>query len=147
MLASLRSDIQAKLEADLPKELERILPQAIDTVVEHRTEIFSGPLPHPDNCRQYEDILPGFTDRALKLAENAQATERSAIQRRDWFQFLNRFVGTAAAFIVVAGGMLMAYVLLNQGHDLAGISAMIVSLATLAGSFIAKSVNNKPSNK
>ena len=33
---------------------------------------FSGPLPHPDIMKGYDDIVPGAAERILKMAENQQ---------------------------------------------------------------------------
>ena len=48
-------------------------------MAESRME-FSGPIPPPNILRQYEDILPGATDRILTMAE-AQSKHRQHMEK------------------------------------------------------------------
>lgn len=56
--------------SDVPEDKRE---KAIRSLAYIKQEIFSGPIPHPDILRQYENILPGSADRILKMAENQQA--------------------------------------------------------------------------
>ncbi|MCF8024166.1 MAG: DUF2335 domain-containing protein [Desulfobacteraceae bacterium] len=38
---------------------------------------FSGPIPHPDILRQYNEILPGAADRILAMAESESEHQKS----------------------------------------------------------------------
>ena len=38
-------------------------------------ELRIGPLPPPDELRQYEEILPGFADRNMKIIEDEQKAQ------------------------------------------------------------------------
>lgn len=57
------------------ESLELLPPEERSTVVSRITllqESFSGPMPHPDILKGYEDILPGSAERILQMAENEQ---------------------------------------------------------------------------
>ena len=49
---------------------------------------FSGPLPHPELFRGYEDTLPGAADRILTLAEREQNRRHLREDRGQWMAFL-----------------------------------------------------------
>lgn len=61
--------IKAILDA-VPDEKKKEVVKAI-TVVQQ--EIFSGPIPHPRLLAEYEKLMPGSTDRFMKMAETQQA--------------------------------------------------------------------------
>lgn len=53
--------------------------QMLQAHVEKR-EIFEGPLPHPDQLRQYEQVLPGVAERIVKMAEEEQRVRLAVTQ-------------------------------------------------------------------
>ena len=38
----------------------------------HLKEEYSGPIPHPNILKQFEEVIPGSADRILKMAEKEQ---------------------------------------------------------------------------
>ena len=38
----------------------------------HLKEEYSGPIPHPNILRQFEEVIPGSAERILKMAEKEQ---------------------------------------------------------------------------
>lgn len=58
-------DLNAVLES-LPKDKREIITSAIYAIEQ---KSYSGPLPAPEDFAEYEKILPGSTDRILKMAE------------------------------------------------------------------------------
>jgi uncharacterized membrane protein len=61
--------LQPLLRNEKVGELKLNVRQA---VVETSTAIHRGPLPPPDQFKDYEAILPGSADRILKMAEKEQ---------------------------------------------------------------------------
>ena len=49
--------------------------KAEDAVRQHRVEQFSGPVPHPDLLRKYDELMPGLADRLVKMAEKSMDAE------------------------------------------------------------------------
>lgn len=76
-------------EQDLPLEEALKVDPAIETILEavpdnkkkevtkamaiFQQEYFSGPIPHPRLLAEYEKLMPGSTDRFMKMAETQQA--------------------------------------------------------------------------
>lgn len=57
-----------------PENIQRLLqspPGEPGSLIEFRI----GPLPPPHELRQYEEILPGFTDRSMKIIEDEQKAQ------------------------------------------------------------------------
>lgn len=82
-----KSKGQAKREASIQTidtvvsaELDSVLAPLSDeqkqivlrSIMAARSESFSGPLPHPELLRKYEEAIPGAAERIFKIAENEQ---------------------------------------------------------------------------
>lgn len=74
------------LEPEIEQILSRLPPGTPPDVLEYisQTMSYSGPLPPPGMMAQYNEALPGLTDRIMKLTESEQG-----IRRRDngWILF------------------------------------------------------------
>lgn len=58
-------DLNAVLES-LPEDKRDVIMSAMYAIEQ---KSYSGPLPAPEDFAEYEKILPGSTDRILKMAE------------------------------------------------------------------------------
>lgn len=120
------------------EELAHSVPTAIRQIAVEKTEIFSGPIPSPAACEGYENVLSGFTDRALKIAEKAQDADIAAAKRKDLYLLawgvLSLLVAFALAGGVIAGGV---YLLAND-KNVAGFSILISGLSTMILAVIAR---------
>ena len=47
----------------------------------HQSTSFSGPLPHPDMLRKFDDVVPGAAERIIKMAED-QSNHRKDLERK-----------------------------------------------------------------
>ena len=56
-----------------PKQSNK--PKAGNAVRQHRVEQFSGPVPHPDLLKKYDELMPGLADRLVKMAEKSMDAE------------------------------------------------------------------------
>lgn len=65
----------------------------------HAQVEFSGPLPHPQTLRQYDEVLPGAAERILRMAEKQQdhriGMDQSGVRRK---------LGTGSRLFVVGDG-------------------------------------------
>ena len=86
---------------------------------------FSGPLPHPELFRAYEDTLPGAADRILAMAEGEQDSRHSRENRGQWMAFL-------VALLALVGGMALVYF----DKSVEGLTAMILPIAIIIGIFV-----------
>lgn len=62
----------AEILNTLPPEKQKGIIKEIQMLSTVKRESFSGPLPHPQILRGYEDIKEGFAERILRMAEKEQ---------------------------------------------------------------------------
>lgn len=140
LLASLKSD----LLQEIPRQIERALPPAIESVlIEHRQEFFSGPIPSPKDCQQYEVIMPGFTDRAFTIVEVAQRNEAATTKRRDIMEFSARIFGLLSALILGSLAVIFGFLLIRGGNEISGFGSLLAGAGIVVGAFIGKSAAAK----
>lgn len=97
---------------------------------------FSGPFPPPEVMNQYEQLMPGFTERSFKLFEK-QVEHRIQIESKViGSNSRNQTIGVISAAIITAGSIAGSIWLISIGKDASGLTALISSLVALAGVFI-----------
>jgi len=116
--------------------VQSAVPREVRELAVTRTEIFSGPMPSPAACKGYEEILPGFTDRALVLAEKAQNADIADRRRSDIFELcwklVSLFVAALSVFGIFGGGIY----LIVKGHDIGGYGMLAGGVALVAGALL-----------
>ncbi|WP_296560133.1 DUF2335 domain-containing protein [uncultured Acetobacterium sp.] len=120
------------------EELEQKSKEELLSIVMQMTreERFSGPLPHPQILRGYEEVVPGAAERILSMAEN-QATHRQQLEKA----VINSNVrdsrmGVVFAFVIGIVGVSGGIYAVLQGAEWAGTLISGVSLGSIVGSFI-----------
>ena len=108
-----------------------------DTVM-HAVEIssYSGPLPHPDILRSFEEIIPGAAQRILMQFEQ-QSTHRREMEAKvissgAFSQRLGTISAALAGLIGVSGGVWLAH----EGKSLVGLATLFTTLASLIGVYL-----------
>lgn len=110
---------------ELPAGVAQGLQQGDLTIVRAEQSSFSGPLPHPDLLKGYEECTLGAAERIIKMAEE-QAAHRQRIEasvvtgdiwRANWGMFLSFTICLAS----IAGGVYV--VSAGQPYAGAGIAA------------------------
>lgn len=97
---------------------------------------FSSPLPPPEIVEYYERILPGTTDRILKLAErNNELRWVESADVRSKAHNVARW-GQIFAFFIALAGIAGAIALGLKGHQGASAALSISSLAFLVHPFL-----------
>ena len=101
-----------------------------------RSEIFSGPLPHPEVFAMYEQILPGSADRILKMAEG-QSLHRQFLEKKvvggEYFRAnIGLFFGFIIGMTVIIGGLMMIYF----EKEWQGFILLVGGIGSLAGIFV-----------
>ncbi len=132
-----------RLNNQMQEQLLEQLPQMVEQSMT-RTEFFSGPMPHPDIARQYEEILPGFTERTLAMAENAQQHEIRRSFRIDIFMFLHRMCASILAFIIIGAIFGAGFFLLWNDKDGTGLGTLASGVALVIAAFLQ---SKKPRSK
>lgn len=128
-----------------PKQHQIQRPQSqtrearLDFVVE--AEQFSGPIPHPDLLRQYEEIAEGSANRILKMAEEQGAhrrhLERTHLQQAGQRANLGLWLGFVVSIVAIVAGT----VIILAGHEAWGFSLILGDILLLAAAFITGKVS------
>lgn|GEM_PF-6117017 len=97
----------------------------------------SSPYPAPDELRQYEEILPGFTDRVLALTEreSEHRIQDERLQTRATIDLAKQ--GQRYAFIVVLALIGVGGVGIATNHSIVGLAGVIAAAATVVTAFVA----------
>ncbi len=109
-----------------------------NAIIVHKEQVqsFSGPLPHPDILRQFEQVAPGAAERIIKMAEDQSSHRRdlekkvieSDISRSRWGQILG--------FVIAVTGLLVSAVIGIFGNPIAGTVMGTGTIALLVGVFM-----------
>ncbi len=101
-----------------------------------RQEVFSGPLPHPDLLKKYDDVCPGAADRLIGMAEK-QAAHRQAMESRALdYEHRRSMLGTQCGLVVALAGFVTAGWVAWIGHPTAAGIIGSVDLGALVGVFM-----------
>lgn len=99
---------------------------------------YSGPLPHPDILRQFEEVLPGSAERIFNQFEAQSAHRRSleatVVDSGAFSQKLGTVSGLLIGILGVGGGLWLAH----DGKSLEGLSTSFTTLAVLVGTYLFK---------
>lgn len=128
--------------ADIPEEVLRALSEdkgSIRSIVLQASmaaQRFSGPLPHPDIFRQYEEILPGTAERLLTSfetqGEHRRRMEEKALGSQTGDSRLGLWLGFFLALTMIVGSALMVL----NGYEVSGGILGGTTITALAGTFV-----------
>lgn len=106
-------------------------------------ELFTGPLPHPDSLRGYEEVLPGAAERILTMAEeqgrHRRHLETVVVVGNSRRSSLGLWLGFVVAVLFLAA----AVVLIFRGHDWAGSVVGGVDIVGLVAVFVVGRVDQR----
>jgi uncharacterized membrane protein len=97
---------------------------------------FSGPLPPPGLLAKYNEVIPNGAERIMAMAERQSAHRESLEAKVVEGNMASQARGSHYAFIICLTTIVGGFVLIGMGKNIYGISAVIGSLATLAGVFV-----------
>lgn len=97
---------------------------------------FSGPLPHPETLRLFNEAVPGSAERIIKMAEEQSAHRRelerkvieSDVERSKWGQLLG--------FTIAMTGLVVSAFVAVYGNAWAGTIIGVGTIASLVGVFM-----------
>jgi len=121
-------------ELDISNESKREIVQLISQLAfsrEHR-----GPLPAPEDFKEYENILPGAADRILKMAEEVTYAKTGELSKRTDIESRNSLIGLMAAIILALLFLGMSFFMVLKGYPIAGIIGFISELGALVYTFV-----------
>ena len=141
--------MSSKDEIDVPAVEPEVDQTEIRNIIHQELWVArSGPLPHPEEMKQYENILPGSADRLITMveeqAQHRRQLEASLIKSNTKLEVRGQFFGFLIAMTaLIGGGYIMA-----SGQSVWGAAVAISAIAGLSGVFIWKSrERNREFNK
>ncbi len=112
---SLSSSSKRRFLLNHAPEISPLPAEQMPAIVHAQME-FSGPLPHPQILRQYNEVLPGAAERILIMAEKQQdhriGMDRSGVRRANW--------GLGAGYSLSVMGLISSAFLVLHGHEVGG---------------------------
>ena len=100
------------------------------------TTSFSGPLPHPEVLRQYDEIVPGLATRIVAQAER-QTDHRISLETKVIDSDTRRSRhGLVCGFIVSLTCVVGGIITVLMGHDWAGTTIATAAVVALASVFV-----------
>lgn len=135
-----RTREEQPLDADfrvISERIGRLIRQEMVVVREEiRAELHIGPLPHHSTLEAYEKIVPGSAkmifDNFAEQGQHRREMEKYALK----WGTIRSFAGLACGFIVTMAVLIFSFILIGDGHDVAGTILATVDLVALAGVFI-----------
>ena len=95
----------------LPKDKRGIATQLIVGIAESR--VFQGPLPAPEDFREYEAIMPGISREIVDMAKNQQAhrmeLEKNIVRNEIIQSSRGQIMGFILGLMCLVGALVAAY--------------------------------------
>lgn len=95
IVASKAADNKSDGSIDLDGHAD-LLGRKLETAIVTKSVQFSGPIPHPDTLKKYNDIVPGLADRIVSMAELDQRhiheMERKSLDQPHQYAILEKFL-------------------------------------------------------
>ena len=108
-----------------PEGVQEIVRREVGQLVVRQHVSISGPLPVAVEAERYEKLLPGFTDRFVKIAEKAQDDDIASRKREDVFSLIWSLATLFVAFLITGGALAGGVYLIAQGKEVAGYASLI----------------------
>lgn len=126
-----------------PAALATILVRFLHIEVRQLTRSFQGPIPPPGMLAEYDERFPGLANQIVERADREQEhrhettryrleTERQALQLGAATTSRAQCLAFVIAMTIIIGG----FICILKGYPLFGLSAVILAIASLVGSFM-----------
>lgn len=109
--------------------------EAVVKIVERKSEIYSGPIPHPEHLRQYDEIEPGSAKLIIQMF-----IEQSKHRRKQEDKILDADIkgfarGQVFGFIILLLAIIGGFILIAFEKDGIGLASIITAIAGLSLSY------------
>lgn len=94
-----------------------------------RREIHSGPFPHPELLRAYEEVCPGFAQHLIDEHKKSSAHIRFMGKFHLIGSFVEIYIGQAFAFFIALAFLYFGYQMVEGGKTIPGSLMMAVGTA------------------
>jgi uncharacterized membrane protein len=107
------------------------------------SELYSGPIPHPDFFKKFEEALPGLADRVMTMSEKQSAHRQKIETGVIWFDGLKSLLGLVFAFLIVVSGIGAGTYLVMHDKNAWGLITILTPIGSVAGIFVYQNRINK----
>jgi uncharacterized membrane protein len=105
----------------------------------HSVEIsYSGPLPHPDILKSFEEVLPGSAQRIFVQFEEQSAHRRAMEAKVISSGAFSQRVGSISAALIGLCGVIGGIWLTHDGKSVEGLTALFGTLGGLVSTYLYK---------
>lgn len=103
---------------------------------------FSGPIPHPDILKGYNEIVPGAAERILIMAEEQQKHRFSIENKIVSSSIKMRSRGSVLAFVILLLVIMSGIYLIIIGKPISGFVTLITALVPVLTTFLKTNLLN-----
>ena len=134
-------DIENEILADVkeifnkPELSEDQKAKAVVKVVASKSEIYSGPIPHPDHLRQYDEINPGSAKLIIQMFVEQSEHRRKQEDKTLDANIKGFALGQIFGFILLLVCLIGGFILVWFDKNAAGMTSIIVAVAGFALSY------------
>lgn len=120
-------------------------------VAQVKSEMFMGPIPHPEILSGYEKVSPGSADRIIRMAEE-QAHHRQELEKIKYkAESRDGLLGILAGFLLgassIGGAIAIAAIVPTNAGAICGSIFGATGIGTMVVSFIKLTRTNKDNGK
>ena len=126
-----KSDRKPDVVLEVPDFIQRKSANQVNEI-----KIRSGPLPAPEDLREYENICPGAADRILQMAEKQIDHRHNEESKAVSAAILDGHLGLVFAFVVCLVGMVGGFLLIQSDHSVLGTIFSGFSLLVVIRAFL-----------
>ena len=109
--------------------------KAVVKVVASKSEIYSGPIPHPDHLRQYDEISPGCAKLIIQMFVEQSEHRRGLDEKILDAEIKGYSRGQIFGFIILLICLIGGFILVWFDKNGAGMAAIIAAVAGFALSY------------
>ncbi len=119
------------------------ISKAISIVAERH----SGPLPHPESFKKYNETLPGAADRIMKMAE--EISSASIANQKEELRIISRnsFASMVLTFSIIIIGFALAAFAMYNGKSVESLGIVLIEMTGLIYAFNKSSNTEKKTKK
>ncbi|XKM13985.1 DUF2335 domain-containing protein [Orbaceae bacterium ac157xtp] len=136
------SEIEKAIEQN-PEILEKLTEsKTIQEIALHKSESYSGPLPHPDILKKYNEIDPNFAQIIFSHFKDEQTHRHSIDNKAIDGAIKSDKRAQWMAFSLSASVILLSFFCIYSDKEVAGAIGIIAGLGTLIAAYLKSGKNN-----
>lgn len=121
--SNLNSSARTEVTQIVAQELHRQLASVEQRIT--KSEFRSGPHPTPADAKAYQELLPDFMERSVRIAEIEQEQGHAHIRRGQWMEFVDSIIAKLIGFIVIICLIGFGIYMIEKGNNAAGIASIV----------------------